>query len=58
MTTTDINMRSLVQLFLAACWVVGIVLAKGFWSTFFAVFMPLWGYYLVAELFITRYLNV
>lgn len=51
-------MRSLVQLFLAACWVVGIVLAKGFWSTFFAVFMPLWGYYLVAELFITRYLNV
>lgn len=30
-------------------WLMGIVLAKGFWSTFFAVVLPLWSWYLVAE---------
>ena len=30
-------------------WLMGIVLAKGFWSTLFAVFIPLWSWYLVAE---------
>lgn len=29
-------------------WAAGIILAKGFWSTFFAVLTP-WGYFLVAE---------
>jgi len=30
-------------------WIAGIVIAKGFWSTFFAVLIPLWSYYLVIE---------
>jgi len=30
-------------------WPCGAVLAKGFWSTLFAVFFPPWGWYLIAE---------
>lgn len=30
-------------------WILGIVLAKGFWSTFFAFILPFWAWYLVAE---------
>lgn len=30
-------------------WLAGIVLAKGFWSTFFAVIFPLWAWYLIVE---------
>lgn len=30
-------------------WICGIVLAKGFWSTLFAVFAPPWAWYLFAE---------
>lgn len=30
-------------------WVLGMVLAKGFWSTLIAVVIPLWAWYLVAE---------
>jgi hypothetical protein len=36
-------------------WVVGIVIAKGFWSTFFAVILPLYSWYLVAEHFLIKY---
>jgi len=54
--TESIKMRALVSLFLFTSWVVGIVLAKGFWSTFFAVIIPLWSYYLVVEHFVVRYI--
>jgi hypothetical protein len=30
-------------------WLGGAVLAQGFWSTAFALVMPLWAWYLVAE---------
>jgi uncharacterized membrane protein len=30
-------------------WIAGIIIAKGFWSTLFAVFLPPWGWYLVIE---------
>jgi len=30
-------------------WIAGIVIAKGFWSTVFAVCIPLWAWYLVIE---------
>lgn len=30
-------------------WLVGLVLAKGFWSTLCAAFVPPWAWYLVAE---------
>ena len=33
-------------------WVVGVVIAKGFWSTFFAVIMPFWSWYLTAEFYL------
>jgi hypothetical protein len=49
-------MKSLVGAVFVALWFVGIVLAKGFWSTFFAVVFPFWGYYLVAEQLVTKYL--
>jgi hypothetical protein len=37
------------KLAFGAMWVAGWVLAHGFWSTLFAVFLPPWGWYLVAE---------
>jgi len=42
-------MRALVSLLLLITWISGIVIANGFWSTFFAIVIPLWGYYLVIE---------
>jgi hypothetical protein len=30
-------------------WIAGIVLAKGFWSTFFAVIIPFYSWYIVIE---------
>jgi hypothetical protein len=37
-------------------WLIGIILAKGFWSTFFAVIFPLWSWYLVAERVVEKFL--
>ena len=36
-------------------WVAGIVIANGFWSTFFAIFIPLWAWYLVIERVLVTY---
>lgn len=30
-------------------WIMGIVLASGFWSTFFSIFFPPWALYLSVE---------
>lgn len=30
-------------------WIVGLVLAHGFWSTVIAIFIPPWAFYLVVE---------
>jgi hypothetical protein len=30
-------------------WLAGAVLAKGFWSSLFAIFIPFWALYLVVE---------
>lgn len=30
-------------------WLAGLVLAKGFWSTVAAIFLPPWAWYLVVE---------
>lgn len=40
---------AIVEVALLLVWIAGIVLAHGFWSTLFAVFMPLWALYLVVE---------
>lgn len=42
-------MQYVFRAFLTIVWVFGIVLAKGFWSTFFAIFIPPWSWYLVVE---------
>ena len=42
--------------FWSIIWILGIVIAKGFWSTFFAIFVYPWSFYLVVEFFATKYL--
>lgn len=42
-------MKSIASLIMAAAWICGVVLANGFWSTLFAVTIPFWSFYLVAE---------
>lgn len=42
-------MKYIFQFILLVGWVAGLVIAKGFWSTFFAFFFAPWGYYLVVE---------
>ena len=37
------------MLLFLSTWVAGWVLATGFWSTLFAVLVPPWGWYLLAE---------
>lgn len=44
---------ALVKLVLLSAWVVGIVLANGFWSTLFSIFIPPWALYLTAEKVLT-----
>jgi hypothetical protein len=42
-------MKHIIQLIGVIIWIAGIVIANGFWSTFFAIFIPLWAWYLVIE---------
>jgi hypothetical protein len=42
-------MRYLMAFIFMLTWTAGAVLAKGFWSTLFAVFFFPWGWYLVVE---------
>ena len=38
-----------VLIIVVALWVLGMVLAKGFWSTAAAFLFPPWGWYLIPE---------
>jgi hypothetical protein len=49
-------MKYIANLLFALMWIAGIVIAKGFWSTFFAIVMPFWAYYLVVEQVVIKYL--
>lgn len=49
-------MKAIIDLALVVAWVIGIVLAKGFWSTVFALIFPLWAWYLLAERLVVRFL--
>lgn len=42
-------MKSLGNVVALIMWIAGWIIAQGFWSTFFAVIIPLWGYYLVVR---------
>lgn len=46
--TVNINFLP-VPLVTIPMWVAGIVIANGFWSTLFAVVMPLWAWYVAIE---------
>ena len=48
-------MKYTVSMIFVLMWLAGIVIAKGFWSTFFAIFVPLWAYYLVVEQAVIKY---
>jgi hypothetical protein len=48
-------LREFFSLIMVIMWLVGLVIAKGFWSTFFAVIFPLYSWYLVAEHFLLKY---
>jgi hypothetical protein len=49
-------MRHIIAFVLLVGWVAGLVIAKGFWSTTFAIFIPLWSYYLVVERLVEKFL--
>jgi len=49
-------MNRLANLILLFTWIAGIVIAQGFWSTFFAIIVPFWSYYLVIARIVERYL--
>ena len=42
-------MKDLSYLILVVSWIFGVVLAQGFWSTLYAIIVPFWSWYLVAE---------
>jgi hypothetical protein len=45
-------MQYIINFTLLLGWISGIVLAHGFWSTLFAIFIPFWAWYLTTELLI------
>jgi len=49
-------MKYLINFLAVIYWIAGVVIAKGFWSTFFAIIFPFWAYYLILERLITQYL--
>jgi len=51
-------MGKISRLIVASIWIIGIVIAKGFWSTFFAVIFPLWDLYLVLEKWAFPFLEI
>ena len=44
--TKEITMGKAILIIL---WIAGIVIANGFWSTFFAVIIPVYSWYLLIE---------
>jgi len=49
-------MNRLANLILLFTWIAGIVIAQGFWNTFFAIIIPFWSYYLVIARIVERFL--
>jgi len=49
-------MNALVSLIGTIAWLAGIVLAKGVWGVGCAIFVPFWGWYLVVEEIMRRFL--
>jgi hypothetical protein len=51
MKLTGVSMNSIGSAFLVVLWIAGVVVAKGFWSTLFSIFVFPWGWYLAVEHF-------
>jgi hypothetical protein len=49
-------MKNFLSVFMLFIWMAGIVIAKGFWSTFFAVIIPMWSMYLLVEQIMIKYI--
>jgi len=49
-------MKEVITLLSFIGWVAGVVIAQGFWSTFFAVLIPFWAWYLLIERVIQKFL--
>jgi hypothetical protein len=49
-------MKILIGILIWFSWLAGIAIAKGFWSTLFAVLVPLWAWYLVVERIVDKIL--
>lgn len=45
-------MKYLYVIFMLTIWITGIVIAKGFWSTFFSIIFCPYSWYLVIEKFL------
>ena len=43
------------QLMLGLSWLAGIVIAQGFWSTLFTIFVPFYAWYLVIEVLLKKW---
>jgi hypothetical protein len=48
---------AIISFFILLTWLFGVVIAKGFWSTFFAAIIPFYAWYLVVEHF-AKYFGV
>ncbi len=48
-------MNAIVKLILIVGWVIGVVLAKGFWWTVLAIYLPLYAWYLTVEHFMVLF---
>lgn len=42
-------MKSVMEVLVGLLWVLGVVVASGFWSTLAAILFPPWGLYLAVE---------
>lgn len=51
-------MKYIASFALLIFWFAGIVIAKGFWSTFFAIIVPFWAYYLTIEMLIIKFIGL
>ena len=49
-------MNAIVTFIGTILWLAGIVLAKGFWGVLLAIIIPFWGWYLVVEEAMRRFL--
>lgn len=54
MEATKYLLIGILELTLLVFWLLGFVIAKGFWSTLFC-FFPFYSWYLVVEFFFNRY---